>query len=205
MIYCFSKYSKLQINFLSFFICCLIFLISFSISKFISSKFNSNSKINDITISQNIENIVNNEDTSKLNNNSSILNYENLNKYAWALKIPKIDLYAEIAEGTDSQTLNKYIGHFEESKKESGNICLAAHNRGYDVNYFSRVKELEIGDEIYYLINENEYKYKIDEILVIYETDWTVIENTEEDRITLITCIENRDAYRLCVRGVKYE
>lgn len=205
MIYCFSKYSKLQINFLSFFICCLIFLISFSISKFISSKFNSNSKINDITISQNIENIVNNEDTSKLNNNSSILNYENLNKYAWALKIPKIDLYAEIAEGTDSQTLNKYIGHFEESKKESGNVCLAAHNRGYDVNYFSRVKELEIGDEIYYLINENEYKYKIDEILVIYETDWTVIENTEEDRITLITCIENRDAYRLCVRGVKYE
>lgn len=205
MIYCFSKYSKLQINFLSFFICCLIFLISFSISKFISSKFNSNSKINDITISQNIENIVNNEDTSKLNNNSSILNYENLNKYAWALKIPKIDLYAEIAEGTDSQTLNKYIGHFEESKKESGNICLAAHNRGYDVNYFSRVKELEIGDEIYYFINENEYKYKIDEILVIYETDWTVIENTEEDRITLITCIENRDAYRLCVRGVKYE
>ena len=110
-----------------------------------------------------------------------------------------------IAEGTDSQTLNKYIGHFEESKKESGNVCLAAHNRGYDVNYFSRVKELEIGDEIYYLINENEYKYKIDEILVIYETDWTVIENTEEDRITLITCIENRDAYRLCVRGVKYE
>lgn len=205
MIYCFSKYSKLQINFLSFFICCLIFLISFSISKFVSSKFNSNSKINDITISQNIENIVNNEDTSKLNNNSSILNYENLNKYAWALKIPKIDLYAEISEGTDSQTLNKYIGHFEESKKESGNICLAAHNRGYDVNYFSRVKELEIGDEIYYFINENEYKYKIDEILVIYETDWTVIENTEEDRITLITCIENRDAYRLCVRGVRYE
>ena len=205
MIYCFSKYSKFQINFLSFFICCLIFLISFSISKFISSKFNSNSKINDITISQNIENIVNNEDTSKLNNNSSILNYENLNKYAWALKIPKIDLYAEISEGTASQTLNKYIGHFEESKKESGNICLAAHNRGYDVNYFSRVKELEIGDEIYYFINENEYKYKIDEILVIYETDWTVIENTEEDRITLITCIENRDAYRLCVRGVRYE
>ena len=205
MIYCFSKYSKLQINFLSFFICCLIFLISFSISKFVSSKFNSNSKINDITISQNIENIVNNEDTSKLNNNSSILNYEDLNKYDWALKIPKIDLYAEISKGTDSQTLNKYIGHFEESKKESGNICLAAHNRGYDVNYFSRVKELEIGDEIYYFINENEYKYKIDEILVIYETDWTVIENTEEDRITLITCIENRDAYRLCVKGVRYE
>lgn len=197
MIYCFSKYSKLQINFLSFFICCLIFLISFSISKFISSKFNSNPKINDITISQNIENIVNTENNSKLN--------DNLNKYDWALKIPEIDLYAEIAEGTDSQTLNKYIGHFEESKKESGNICLAAHNRGYDVNYFSRVKELEIGDEIYYFINENEYKYKIDEILVIYETDWTVIENTEEDRITLITCIENRDAYRLCVRGIKYE
>ena len=126
-------------------------------------------------------------------------------QYDWALKISKINLYAEIAEGTDDETLNQYIGHFKESKKESGNVCLAAHNRGYDVNYFSNLKELEEGDEILYFINGNEYKYIIDEILVIYETDWTVIENTEEDRITLITCIENREKYRLCVRGILTE
>ena len=62
-----------------------------------------------------------------------------------------------------------------------------------------------MGDEIFYFVNEEKYKYIIDEIIVIYETDWTVIENTEDDRITLITCIENRDAYRLCVRGIKKE
>ena len=34
--------------------------------------------------------------------------------------------------------------------KEFGNIALAAHNRGYKVNYFQDLKKLEIGDEIYY-------------------------------------------------------
>ena len=123
-------------------------------------------------------------------------------QYDWALKISKINLYAEIAEGTDDEILTQYIGHFKESKKESGNVCLAAHNRGYEFNYFADLDKLEEGDEILYFINGNEYKYIIDEILVIYETDWTVIENTEEDRITLITCIEDREHYRLCVRGI---
>lgn len=203
MIVCFSKYSRLQINIVSFFICCLIIFSICSISKFFSFKFNSNQNQENIGIIENTENISNNEEESKTSENSNISIEKERPQYDWALEIPNINLYAEISEGTDSQTLNKYIGHFEESKKESGNVCLAAHNRGYDVNYFSRLKELEVGDEIYYLVNENKYKYIIDEIIVIYETDWTVIENTEQDRITLITCIENRSAYRLCVRGVR--
>jgi len=37
--------------------------------------------------------------------------------------------------------------------------------------------------------------------LIIYETDWSMIENTEDNRITLITCVENREEYRLCVQA----
>lgn len=199
MIFCFNKYSRIGINILSFIICSLFFIIIIFVSKFISFKLNQNSNLEEKSISENFQ-----EKNSNFIQDPLIENQDKA-KYEWALEIPSIDLYAEISEGTDSQTLNKYIGHFEESKKESGNVCLAAHNRGYDVNYFARLKELEKGDEVFYFVNENEYKYIIDEIIVIYETDWTVIENTEEDRITLITCIENRDKYRLCVRGIREE
>ena len=204
MVFCFNKYSKISINILSFIICCLIFLSFNFISNFIQTKLKNlsqNQIQNNISISENVEKSDTNEDLRN-NNPNEIQKQE---KYDWALQIPKIDLYAQISEGTDEKTLNKYIGHFEESKKISGNVCLAAHNRGYPVNYFERLKELKVGDEIFYFVNEEKYKYIIDEIIVIYETDWTVIENTEDDRITLITCIENRDAYRLCVRGIKKE
>lgn len=69
------------------------------------------------------------------------------------------------------------------------------------MNYFSRLKELEIGDIINYFVDGKKYKYKIDKINIIYETDWSMLEETEDDKITLITCIENRDEYRLCVQG----
>ena len=50
---------------------------------------------------------------------------------------------------------------------------------------------------------KKKYKYEVSTILTIYETDWEMLENTDDNRITLITCIENRPEYRLCVQGVE--
>ena len=49
----------------------------------------------------------------------------------WRIKIPKLKLDAPIAEGTSSESLRRTVGHFEESDKWKGNVCLAGHNRGY--------------------------------------------------------------------------
>ena len=106
-----------------------------------------------------------------------------------------------IKEGTDDKTLNSAIGHFEETNIEDGNVGLAAHNRGYDKNYFENLKKLEIGDIIYYIVNNSIHEYKVSEILVIYETDWSMLEDTGENKITLITCVENREEYRLCIQA----
>lgn len=84
-------------------------------------------------------------------------------------------------------------------------VGFAAHNRGYRVNYFSRLKELQRGDIIKYFVDGKKYSYKVNEISVIYETDWSNLEDTEDNRITLITCIENREEYRLCIQGVLIE
>ena len=119
----------------------------------------------------------------------------------WQINIPKIELSADISNGTDKETLNKYVGHFIETPNEDGNIALAGHNRGYDVNYFSRLKELREGDEIIYIHNEINRIYEVTKNKIIKDTDIDVLENTEENILTLITCVENEPNYRRCVQA----
>lgn len=121
----------------------------------------------------------------------------------WKLEIPKIELVADISDGTDSATLNKYIGHFEDTPKYQGNVCLAGHNRGYNVNYFEKIKELEIGDEIYYIYNGKKYEYIVNSKNIIKDTDWKNLENTQDNRLTLITCVENEPEFRRCIQAIE--
>lgn len=118
----------------------------------------------------------------------------------WRLEISSINLKAKISEGTDSKTLNKYIGHFENTKKENGNIGLAAHNRGYKVNYFKNIKNLNIGDRIFYFFDGKKYIYEVYEKRIILDTDWSVFDN-KKNELTLITCVENKEEYRRCVKA----
>lgn len=128
---------------------------------------------------------------------------EKANLETWTLNINNIDLLAEIAEGTEVEVLNQYVGHFDETKILNGNIGVAAHNRGYPVNYFENLDKLKIGDNIDYRINDLIKKYKVSSIQIIKETDWTYLEDTREDCITLITCVKNKPEYRLCVQAHK--
>ena len=121
----------------------------------------------------------------------------------WSIFIPIIDLVAPIKEGTSEEILNQYVGHFEESPKNNGNICLAAHNRGYDVNYFQNLKKLLLNDVIIYKYENIERKYAVSNITIIKETDWSYIESSNENKLTLITCIENEPEYRLCVQATE--
>lgn len=121
----------------------------------------------------------------------------------WYLEIPRIFLEAEIAEGTSKEVMDVAIGHFEESSKTAGNVCLAAHNRGYPVNYFQNLKLLKKGDTIYYRYKEFTKEYVVTENNIIEDTDWTYLEETEENTLTLITCIENEPEYRRCVRAIE--
>lgn len=121
----------------------------------------------------------------------------------WILEIPKIELIADISSGTDEETMNTYIGHFVETDRLYGNVGLAAHNRGYPINYFKDLNKLEVGDKVYYSYSGFTREYQIDKIKVIKDTDWEPLKNTEENRITMITCIANKPEYRLCVQGIE--
>ena len=157
-------------------------------------------ELNSININQDTE-----ENIQIQNNNSPSTEEKTIKESNWKIEIPKISLEASIAEGTSKEIMNKYIGHFEETATKDGNIGLAAHNRGYEVNYFSQIKYLKEGDEIIYKYYDFEKIYTVVENKIIKDTDWKDLEETEENRITLITCVENEPEYRRCIQGIEKE
>ena len=122
-------------------------------------------------------------------------------KNTWRIIIPSINLDAPIAEGTSVEVMNSYVGHFSNTPKLNGNIALGAHNRGYPVNYFQNIKKLKKGDLIKYICNNVQKEYVVETVTAIKETDWTYLANTKDDRITLITCVEDQPEYRRCIQG----
>lgn len=116
-------------------------------------------------------------------------------------EIPKLGVVAPIKEGCSQEILKVAVGHFEESSLWEGNVALASHNRSRYAHYFEQINELQNGDEIIYRTKLGTKKYSVYENKIIESTDWSVIENTKENIITLITCVKNNQAKRLCVRA----
>lgn len=131
------------------------------------------------------------------------LNLEANTEENWYLEIPNINLKATIEEGTTKEVMDQFIGHFEESMKWVGNVCLAAHNRGYENNYFSEVKKLKEGDKIFYYYQGNSREYLVEKNDIIQDTDLSCLENTEDNILTLITCVENEPNYRRCIKAIE--
>ena len=119
------------------------------------------------------------------------------------ITIEKIGLNATVKEGTTSNILLEYVGHIENTATYDGNIGLAGHNRGCKNSYFARLNELKIGDEIIYKTKFYERTYVVDNIQVILETDWSLLQSTEENKLSLITCITNKRKQRLCVQAIE--
>ncbi len=198
------RYSTIYINIISFIITIIIYI---STNLFISnySNFSQKStlkagfKVEDITQNDNLK--MSEEKNAEPIEENVELNQKVIDESEWALKIQKINLEAKINEGTTKEVMDEYIGHFEETPKELGNVGLAAHNRGYKNNYFENLKKLQIGDEITYIYKGKEKNYKVSKISIIKDTDWSMLENTEENELTLITCVENEPEYRRCVKA----
>lgn len=195
------KYSAIYINLISFLISLIIFTfvnLFFSGYEFFKSQLElkNNFKVEN-QIQTKTEEILQNQTNTQENN----IVQETANQ--WYLEIPSINLKAEIKEGTTKEVMDDYIGHFEETSKENGTVGLAAHNRGYKNNYFARLKELKEGDVIYYNYKGILIKYRIFNLEIIKDTDWSKLQKSEENKITLITCVENQPEYRRCVQGIE--
>ena len=118
------------------------------------------------------------------------------------LKIDKINLCQKVAEGHSLEVLKTDLGHVDETAYYKGNIGILGHNNG-NAGYFKRLTELVINDEIQYITENGTMRYKVSEITEIEDTDWSKLSKTEDNRITLITCVRNVPTKRYCVQAVE--
>ena len=118
------------------------------------------------------------------------------------LEIPALDLNVRIYQGTDSKTLAKGVGHFEDTSIWNGNVCLAAHNRGAN-SYFGQIHTLDIGDKITLTTKLGTRTYKVTDVFKVSETDRSGLADSGENMLTLYTCVRNQRDQRWCVTAAE--
>ena len=116
------------------------------------------------------------------------------------LDIPALDLSVRICQGTDSAALVKGAGHFTNTSIWDGNVAIAGHNRGVN-NHFGKIHTLNVGDTIKLMTKLGERSYEVYSVAKIGADDTSVLNDSAENIITLVTCVMNQPDYRWCVQA----
>lgn len=153
-----------------------------------------------------LEQVDKNQETSTNNDASPSIKppAEDISGAIGVMKIPKIDLKVAIGEGVDNNTLKYAVGHFDGTAMagEKGNFAVAGHRSYTYSEYFNRLDEVNIGDEIIVKTKKGEFTYKVNEKKVVEPTEVSVLDKTKDATITLVTCTPIRVAtHRLIIKG----
>lgn len=141
------------------------------------------------------------DDTPLENIEQDIIHYDD---EIGTLTIPDILLdNAPIREGVELSTLSETIGHFPSTSIYEGNVGLASHNSGSQGDFFKNLKKIKIESEIFYQTNYGTKRYVVTTKKIINEEDWSYLQETEDNRITLITCVAGQKDKRLCVQAIE--
>jgi LPXTG-site transpeptidase (sortase) family protein len=122
------------------------------------------------------------------------------------LSIPKLELTVGVFETADEmEAMTHGLAHFKTTSAWAGNIGVCGHNVNFDLTdgHFKRLHTLSEGDIITYQTALGTKTYAVETVAEIAETDWSYLGRTENDRITLITCISGKPRSRLVVQGVE--
>lgn len=118
------------------------------------------------------------------------------------LKIPSINLSVKVYETESLESLAKGAGHFKSTSCWDGNIGIAGHNRGV-TNHFGKIHTLKQGDKITYTTKLGTRTYKVKTVIKINDTDYSYLQRITDNKITLITCVENVPSKRWCIQAVE--
>jgi sortase A len=102
------------------------------------------------------------------------------------LRIPRIHLEVPILEGTDDTTLDRALGHIEETAMpgEAGNAGIAGHRDGF----FRGLKDIAEGDVIELETRRGKEQYRIQRTWIVAPDDVSVLDPTPTRALTLVTC-----------------
>lgn len=120
------------------------------------------------------------------------LEAEELSKLIGVMRIPAIEMEAVIRAGTNTNTLRASLGHLEKTANigETQGNCVIAGHRNYSFGrFFNRLDEVKIGDNIVITADDGTtYTYEVKETSVVEPEDVSVLTQTDEPLLTLVTC-----------------
>lgn len=125
------------------------------------------------------------------------------------IEIPKIDVDLPIYHGTSEEVLEKGAGHLEMTALPIGgknrHPVISAHRGLPSAELFTRLDEMEIGDEFYIHVLDETLAYEVDQIEVIEPEELSLLQPEEDkDLVTLLTCTPYAvNTHRLLVRGTR--
>jgi sortase A len=103
----------------------------------------------------------------------------------FAIRVPKLNYFAAVAEGTDSNTLAGGPGHYPATAwpGQNGDVGVAAHNV-----YWIQFNDLKAGDEVKLETRWGTYTYRISGKRIVWPDDRTVLVPSSTPKLTLTTC-----------------
>ena len=103
-------------------------------------------------------------------------------------------------EGATTSSMNKGLGHFATTSVWDGNVGLCGHNRGAKY-IIGAIKDMDVGDKVTYTTSEGTRTYEVVTIKKIQSDDWSMLEATADNRITMITCVAGDYSHRWCLQA----
>lgn len=102
------------------------------------------------------------------------------------LNIPRLDREIPIIEGTDSDSLDKGVGHLSSSymPRENNMIFLAGHRN----TVFTNFNKIQNGDSFYFKNSKGNYKYTVKNIKIVPRNDKSIIKKYDEEVLIVCTC-----------------
>ena len=118
------------------------------------------------------------------------------------VKIPSLDINMKVWEGETNASMKKGLGHYSSTSAWDGNVGVCGHNRGAKYTIGS-IKDLEKGAVITYTTVHGTRTYEVVSVKTISNSDWSDLQATSDNRITLTTCLADHPEKRICVQAVE--
>ena len=67
------------------------------------------------------------------------------------------------------------------------------------------IDTLQNGDKITYTSFLGTKEYEVNKVVQVNATDWTLLEDTDDNILTLVTCVKNEPNLRLIVQAIEYK
>ena len=118
------------------------------------------------------------------------------------IKIPSLKINMKVWEGETDASMKKGLGHYSSTSAWNGNAGFCGRNRGTKY-VIGSIKNLERGDTITYTTVYGTRTYAVETVTVISNTDWSYLQSTADNRITITTCLADHPESRVVVQAIE--